>query len=288
MKTIVPSETQKRQLVHYLQGSIGPRPIAFASTINNEGLPNIAPFSYFNIFSSVPPVLIFSIGLRQKDGSEKDTVLNIRQNMEVVINVVSYSIVRQMALASVEFSEDINEFDVSGLTPLPSQIVKPFRIKQSPVHFECKVLEIKSLGLSSLIIAEAVLIHIDEGVLDWDQKIDPNKMDLVGRLGAFNYCRANENAIFQVVQPRDEKPLGFEALPDEIKTSNILTGNELAILAGVRELPEIVDAGIEEFIKNIPPAKDIQQSIIHEKIKVYINQEQVEKAWLVICGYYLR
>jgi flavin reductase (DIM6/NTAB) family NADH-FMN oxidoreductase RutF len=295
MKTFIPSELAPRERHHYILGSIGPRPVAFASTVDAQGRPNLAPYSFFNVFSTTPPVLIFSANTRVKDGSLKDTLRNVQETGELVINLVDYNMVRQMALAGVEFPAGVNEFEKSGLTPIPSQLVKPFRVKESPAQYECKLLEVKSLsnrpGAANLIMAEAVLIHIREDVIGPGDKIDPHRMDLVGRLGAFNYCRASGDAVFSVVQPPAEIVLGFDAIPPWVRHSNILTGNELARLAGVTSLPNA--ASVETFqqqesfrkiARQLPPDMQQRHLIIHEALRTLIRNEELENAWKLILA----
>ncbi len=295
MKTINPADATARQLHQFILGSIGPRPVAFASTLDEKGTPNLAPFSFFNVFSSSPPVLIFSASSRSKEPAEKDTLRNIRKTGEVVINMVDYSMARQMAIAAVEYDQEVDEFRKSGLTPLKSQIVKPFRVKESPAHFECQLEEIRPLGdkprTNHLIIARVVLIHIRKEVFTKEEKIDPHKMDLVGRLGAYNYCRASGEAIFSIVQPYSEIAMGFDALPDHIKNSRVLTANDLALLAGATTLPD--EKMVKAFAKDKPflefwqslPANPRQRRIrIHSVIRQYLTKGQVQDAWKLILA----
>lgn len=295
MKTFVPSELTARQRHQFILGSVGPRPVAFVSTLDENGKPNLAPFSFFNVFCSSPPILIFSNSNRHKDGAEKDTLRNIRQTGEVVINLVDYNMVRQMAIAGIEYPHGISEFEKSGLTPIASDIVKPFRVKESPAHYECKVLEIKPLGDKpggvNLVIAQGLLIHIRESAIGPDERINPHMMDLVGRLGGFNYCRASGDAVFPVVQPHSEIAIGFDALPDNIKNSRILTGNELAQLAGVTSLPsgQLLDDYIKgetfiEFLNNLPGDPQLRALKIHGVIREYLLNGEVENAWLIILA----
>ncbi len=202
---IIPGELPTPKLHGYLQGAVGPRPIAFASTIDEQGRPNLSPFSFFNLFSSKPATLIFSPNRRVRDNTTKHTLENARKTGEVVINVVNYDIVQQASLSSVEYPEGVNEFIKAGLTQLPSEIVKPFRVKESPVQFECKVKDIIELGqeggAGNLIVCEVVLMHIDDAILDEKGQIDPYKIDLVARMGGDWYCRANGDALFEVAKP---------------------------------------------------------------------------------------
>lgn len=240
MRTIDPEAIATKDLHQFIVGAVAPRPIAFASTIDENGVANIAPYSFFNAFSSNPPILVFSSNRRVADSGTKDTLHNVEKNKEVVINVVNYKMVRQMALASIGYPSEVSEFDKSGLTPLASETVAPFRIQESPVHFECRVQDIITLGdhggAGHLIICKVLRLHIDQAVLN-GERIDPQKLDLVGRLGRAHYVRASGDAIFDVYQSPLKLALGFDRLPDHLRQSKVLTGNELAQLAGLYELP---------------------------------------------------
>ena len=240
MRTIDPTAIPTKDLHQFMVGAVAPRPIAFASTIDENGVANIAPYSFFNAFSSNPPILVFSSNRRVDNNETKDTLHNVQQNQEVVINVVNYNIVRQMALASISYPTEVSEFDKSGLTPLASDLVRPFRIQESPVQFECKVQEIITLGehggAGHLIVCHVVRLHIDKAVLN-GERIDPQKLDLVGRLGRAHYVRASGGAIFDVYQSPLKMALGFDRLPEHVRNSTILTGNELAQMAGLYEMP---------------------------------------------------
>ena len=241
MLVIDPKSTAVKDLHQFIVGSIAPRPIAFVSTVDEEGIPNLAPYSFFNAFSSNPPVLIFSSNRRVKDNTTKDTLANARATGEVVINVVSYPIVRQLALTSGRFPKEVSEFEKAGLTPVPSDLVKPFRVKESPVQFECKVSEVVTLGeqggAGHLVICQVLRIHIDEKVVDEHNRIDPHKLDLMGRLGRAYYVRASGSAIYTIPQSEDEVPIGFDQLPGGIRSSKVLTGNDLGRLASVTSIP---------------------------------------------------
>lgn len=246
---IDPSKAKTKDFHQFLIGSVAPRPIAFVSTVDENGVPNIAPYSFFNAYSSNPPVLVFSSNRRVLNNTTKDTLHNIQTTKEVVVNMVNFDIVRQMALASVEFDSDISEFDKSGLTPIPAVKVKPSLIKESPVKLECKVKEIITLGehggAGHLIICDVVMMHIDDRVVD-NGRINPHKIDLVGRLGRFHYVRASGDAIFDVVQLVTKIVIGWDALPKHIVNSSVLSGNEISLLAGCEQLPEEVE--VAEFI----------------------------------------
>jgi len=242
MLTIIPEELKTKDLHQFLLGTVSPRPIAFASTVDEDGNPNLAPYSFFNAFSSNPPIVVFSSNRRVTDNTTKDTLYNIRQTGEVVINAVNYDIVRQMAVASVEFPQGINEFEKSGLTPVPADLVRPYRVAESPAHLECKVQEVVPLGehggAGHLIICKVVRIHIRRSVIDDNHRIDPDKMDLMGRMGRAYYVRASGDAVHTIVQSVTDMPLGFDGLPTELKSSRLLTGNQLGLLAGMTALPE--------------------------------------------------
>lgn len=245
MLLIDPKTTSTRDFHQFLLSAVAPRPIAFASTVDEAGNPNIAPYSFFNAFSSNPPILVFSSNRRVADNTTKDTLHNIEATGEVVVNVVSYSIVRQMAIASIQFPSEISEFEKAGLTPIPSDLVKPFRIKESPVHMECKVQEIMPLGKEGgaghLIICEVLRMHVNESVVDDNNRINPHKIDLMGRLGRAYYVRASGEAIHTIIQPVNQISIGYSQLPDSIKNSTVLTGNNIGQLAGLMDVPEEAD-----------------------------------------------
>ena len=240
MLTIDPKNIPTRDMHQYLLGSVAPRPIAFASTVDADGNANIAPYSFFNAFSSNPPILVFSANRRVVDNTTKDTLSNIEATREVVINVVNHSIVRQMAVAAIQFDRNVNEFEKTGLTPLASEVVKPFRIKEAPVQMECKVKDIITLGdqggAGHLIICHVVRMHIDENAID-NGRINPHKLGLVGRMGRAYYTRASGDAIFTVVQPVTKISIGVDALPESVRNSRVLSGNDLGILGGLETLP---------------------------------------------------
>jgi flavin reductase (DIM6/NTAB) family NADH-FMN oxidoreductase RutF len=241
MLTIDPKAIATKDLHQFMVGAVAPRPIAWASTVDEDGNPNLAPYSFFNAFSSNPPIVVFSSNRRVSNNTTKDTLYNIEKTGEVVINMVNYALVRQMAVTGVEFPKGINEFEKSGLTMLPSDLVKPFRVKESPVHFECKVDKIIPLGeeggAGHLIICNIVRIHIAEDVVDEHNRINPHKLDLVGRLGRAFYSRASGDAIFTVAQSQTDIVIGFDALPKNIRESKVFTGNNLGQLAGLLDFP---------------------------------------------------
>ena len=241
MLSINPKDLEIPQLHRYLLGAIGPRPIAFASTIDADGIPNLSPFSFFNVFSANPPIMVFSPARSGRTGATKNTLDNVKNVKEVVINVVNYDIVQQMSLASSPYDASIDEFVKAGLTPVASELIKPFRVKESPVQFECKVNEIIELGQNggagNLVICEVVKIHINEDVLDANGMIDQHKIDLVSRMGGNWYCRADKNSMFEIQKPITTIGIGVDQIPTEIRNSTILTGNDLGLLGSVEAIP---------------------------------------------------
>ena len=264
MLTLDPKELPIPKLHHYLLGSIGPRPIAFASTIDAEGNRNLAPFSFFNVFSANPPILIFSPARSGRTNSTKDTHDNVKAVAEVVINVVTYDMVHQMSLTSSPFEAGVDEFEKAGFTPIASDTIRPFRVKESPVQIECKVLEVKELGQNggagNLIICEVQKIHIDERVLDENQMVDQKKIDLVSRMGGNWYCRANDASMFEVDKPITTIGVGVDSLPINIRTSSQLTGNDLGILGNMQTIPTDEEIKAELLVIDTPSlslAKDL-------------------------------
>ncbi len=241
MVSLDPKELSVPILHQYLLGSIGPRPIAFASTVDKEGNRNLAPFSFFNVFSANPPILIFSPARSGRMNTTKDTHNNVKEVAEVVINVVTYDMVHQMSLASSPFEAGVDEFEKAGFTPVVSDTIRPFRVKESPVQLECKVLEVKELGenggAGNLVICEVLKIHISESVLDQKGMIDQEKIDLVSRMGGNWYCRANGESLFEVDKPLTAIGIGVDALPAKIKMCKELTGNDLGILGNLQSIP---------------------------------------------------
>ena len=250
MLTINPNEIQTRFLHQYLIGSVGPRPICFASTVDRDGKPNLAPFSFFNVFSANPPILVFAPNNSGRTGEPKHTFLNAKAVPEVVINVVTAEMVEQMNVAAAPWDQGVDEFEKAGFTPVESDLVKPFRVAESPSQIECKVLEIKEMGTGggagNLVICEVLRIHIKDDVLTEDQKIDQTKMNLVGRLGGSWYSRTDKSALFELAQPM--KPtVGYNTLPNFVKESDELTANELGKLCGVLNTPE-KDASVSDTV----------------------------------------
>jgi flavin reductase (DIM6/NTAB) family NADH-FMN oxidoreductase RutF len=291
MKLFTPSEMSVPALQHLLQSAVGPRPIAFASTINKSGDVNLSPFSFFNIFSANPPVLIFSPARRVRDNTTKHTLDNVLEHPEVVINVVNYAIVQQMSLASSEYAIGVNEFVKAGLTELPSTIVKPPRVKESPVQFECSVSDVVALGdqggAGNLVICKVLAIHVQDEILDEKGHINQNRIDLVARLGGNWYCRASGEALFEVEKPLQTLGIGIDQLPDSILLSPVLTGNHLGQLANIEHLPhqDLVDEfkASEEFdlLMHSVESSDFAS---HRIAAHLLNQGEVIKAWLVLLS----
>lgn len=242
MLKIDPAQTPMPKMHQYMLGSISPRPIAFASTIDAEGNMNLAPFSFFNAIGSNPPMVIFSPARSGRDNTTKHTLDNAEAIKEVVINIVNYPIVQQMSLASSAYPKGVNEFEKAGFTPIASEMVKPFRVKESIVQIECKVRDIIHTGANggagNIIICEIVLMHIDESILDENGRPDPYKMDLVARMGGEYYCRVIPESIFILPQPKDGSALGIDKLPEYIRNSSVLTGNNLGQLGVFAKHPE--------------------------------------------------
>jgi flavin reductase (DIM6/NTAB) family NADH-FMN oxidoreductase RutF len=289
MISISPKDITTAQLQGYLQGAVSPRPIAFASTISAKGKPNLSPFSFFNVFSANPPILVFSPARKVRDNTTKHTLQNAIETREVVINVVNYDIVQQMSLSSTEYAEGVNEFLKAGLTPLPSDLVKPYRVAESPIQFECKVNEIIELGqeggAGNLIICEVVKIHINEGVLDENGAIDQYKIDLVSRMGGNWYSRSNQG-LFEVPKPITSLGIGVDSIPDFIKKSPIFDGNDLGMLGNIDSLPsdeEIIIFVNENFVvKGILSSDDEQK--VHLKAKEYLKNQDIQSAWKILLA----
>ena len=273
MKTISPKDLNNLQLQTLLQTAIAPRPIALASTIDKDGNINLSPFSFFNMFSSNPPVVIFSPARRVRDNTTKHTLENVLEIPEVVIGIVNFKIVQQISLASTEYEKGVNEFVKSGLTMKDSDLVRPKLIDDCPVNLECKVLEIKHLGTEggagNLVICEILKIHVREEYLNEEGNLDQIKLDLVARLGSNWYSRNNENNLFEVPKPLVTKGIGFDLLPNEIKYSKVFTGNDLGMLANVEELPN-GDFHSEES-KHLDAQKLLLENKIEEAWKILIS-----------------
>ena len=241
MKTVHLQDLSIPEVHHLLLGSVGPRPICFASTVDKDGNRNLAPFSFFNIFSANPPIAIFSPAKSGRTGKNKDTYKNVKEVSEVVINVVNHAMVHQMSLASSPYEKGVDEFVKAGFTPLKSETVRPFRVKESPVQMECDVIEVKELGenggAGNLVICKVKVMHFNEDILQENGKVDQEKIDLVARMGGNWYCRANGAAIFELEKPLTTLGIGIDSLPEKIRNSKILTGNDLGKLGNLEEIP---------------------------------------------------
>jgi flavin reductase (DIM6/NTAB) family NADH-FMN oxidoreductase RutF len=283
MLSINPKEIPTGKLHSYLLGAIAPRPIAFASTVDAEGNPNLSPYSFFNVFSSNPPTLIFSPARRVRDNTIKHTLENALATKEVVVNVVNYAIVQQMSLSSSEYAKGVNEFDKAGFTMLKSDEVKPFRVAESPVQFECKVKDViftgTEGGAGNLIICEVVKMHISETVLADDGSIDQHKIDLVARAGGSYYSRARDG-FFEIPKPIATLGIGVDAIPAEIRNSTVLTGNNLGMLGNVEQLPNI--ATVDNFAKEHPEFIGLETVKKHTFAKEFLSKNDVESAWKVL------
>ncbi len=284
MLKIIPGEVSVPDFHQYLLGTVSPRPICFASTISNDGIANLAPYSFFNAFSSNPPTVVFSSNRRVAGNTTKDTLHNVEANGEVVINAVSYKIVQQMALSSVNYPADVSEFDKVGLTPIASEMIAPPRVKESPVQMECRVNRIISLGetpgAGNLIVCDVLCMHVEESILDVEGKIDPHKIDLMGRMGRAFYCRASGDAISKIHRPVTVIGIGVDQLPDSIRLSTVLTGNDLAQLAAVPNLPsqEEVQASLKELGASIPDDPQAK----HQLAQSLIAEDNVVGAFAVL------
>ena len=283
MLTINPKEISTGKLHGYLLGAIAPRPIAFASTIDADGNPNLSPFSFFNVFGSNPPTLIFSPARSVRNNTTKHTLDNAEITKEVVINVVNYDIVQQMSLSSTMYPKGVNEFEKAGLTMLKSDAVKPFRVAESPVQFECKVTDIiytgDEGGAGNLIVCEVVKLHISEDVLAEDGSIDQHKIDLVARAGGSYYSRARDG-FFEIPKPISTLGIGVDAIPSEIRNSTILTGNNLGMLGNVDALP--TENAVDNFGKEHPEYIGLERVKKHTFAQEYLEKNDVESAWKVL------
>ena len=274
----IDTKTEKTSLVHkYILGAVAPRPIAFASTIDNDGNLNLSPFSFFNAFSANPPILIFSPARRVRGNTIKHTLENVIETKEVVIGIVTAEMAQQVSLSSCDFEKCVNEFEKAGFTAVKADLVTPYLIKESPVNFECKVNEVIALGkeggAGNLVICEVLKIHIDEAILDADENIDPLKLNALSRLGGNWYGKATKNSLFQMEKPIGKISMGFDNLPKEIRNSSILSGSDLAILASLEEIPAKTDF-LEREGKNTAEKYTLA--------KKYLSQGNVNDAWQVL------
>ncbi len=289
LKDLKPAEAQ-----NYLQHAIAPRPICFASTIDKAGNVNLSPFSFFNLFSSNPPIVIFSPARRVRDNTTKHTLQNVLEVPEVVINMVDYDMVQQTSLASCEFPKGTNEFIKAGFTVEKATMVKPPMVKESKVKLECKVLEVKPLGTEggagNLVICEVLCMHIDETILDADNKIDQTKLHHVARLGGDWYAKIDETNLFKVAKPNTQLGIGVDSLPESIRNSNILSANNLGQLANVHEMPFVDPAFDDDKLKNIIQYfsinPDEMDKELHRYAKELLDAGKVNEAWQVLLADY--
>lgn len=287
MRTINPGDVPVPDFHQYLLGAVSPRPIGLASTIDENGVPNLAAFSFFNVFGANPPTAIISPNRRVSDKTTKDTLHNVQQNGEIVINAVSYDIVRQAAITGVTFPPDVSEFEMANLTPIPSDLVKPFRVKESPAHLECKVREIVTLGgdggAGHLIICDILRIHIREDVIEGN-RINPHKIDLMGRMGRAFYCRSSGEAIHTILQPYEQPVIGYPALPDSAKNSTVLSANDIGMLSGLFHIPteeEVLASANDKTVQKIV-ADGGKTEDFHRYVSELLHKGETEKAGALI------
>lgn len=293
MRSFTPSELETPKVHGLLLSAVAPRPIAFVSTMDKDGNPNLAPFSFFNVFSANPPIAIFSPARRVRGNTTKHTLDNVVETMECVINVVNHSILHQMNLASCEYEDGVNEFEKSGLTAIESEAVKPFRVKESPAQFECKVREIIHLGeeggAGNLVVAEVVRMHFHDEAFGEDGNLDPQKLDLVSRMGQNWYSRAHGDAVFEVPKPGRVVGIGVDAIPEVIRNSSVLTGNDLGQLGMAPEFPtedEVLTYGDESKAKGLlseyerNPAQ--VERLVHKEAQKLIAAGNVQEAWKLL------
>ena len=287
LNDLKPAEKQ-----YYLQHVIAPRPICFASTIDKAGHVNLSPFSFFNLFSSNPPIVVFSPARRVRDNTTKHTLQNVLEVPEVVINIVTYDMVQQMSLASCEFPKDVNEFIKAGFTEIPATVIKPPMVKESKVQLECKVIEVKPLctegGCCNLVICELLVIHIDDSLLDANKKLDQRKINHVARLGGDWYCVVNESNLFQVEKPNTQLGIGIDSLPASIRNSKVLSGNNLGQLANVHDMPVIDpsydDAHLKQIIQYYSINPEDMEKELHLYAKKLLDSGKVKEAWQVLLA----
>lgn len=290
---IVLSELPIMQKQAWLQHAIAPRPICFASTIDEAGNSNLSPFSFFNLFSSNPPIVVFSPARKGRDNTTKHTLDNVLAVPECVINIVDYSMVQQMSLSSCEYPKGVDEFIKAGFTKEVATMVKPPMVKEAKIKLECKINEVKSLGdqggAGQLVIAEVLCMHIDDAILNAEgNMIDQTKLALVARLGGDWYCKVNSQNLFKVAKPNTALGIGIDAIPESIKSSSILTGNHLGQLGNVNELPSIDPAFHDDRLKNIIQYYSINPNEMEQELHKYaaelLNQEKVQEAWQILLS----
>lgn len=275
--------TPERQ--RWLQNAIVPRPIAFVSSISEYGIPNIAPFSFFNVMSSDPPVLVFSPALSGKTGAAKDTLNNLKEVPECVVNLVHYEIIQACSLSSGPYPPEVSEFQKSGLTPLPSLAVKPFRIAESKIQFECRITNIIALGSTggagNLVLAEVLHMHIDDSLLNTDQKLNPFALDLIARAGDNWYYRMVPDGFFEITKPISVMGIGFDQLPEFVRNHSVLNHNAKSFLAGIPVLPDANQ--VDEFKKNNQIPNNQEDMIIILNRLIQLNNSV--DAWCLLLAF---
>jgi flavin reductase (DIM6/NTAB) family NADH-FMN oxidoreductase RutF len=280
------------QKQYYLQHVVAPRPVCFASTIGKDGVVNLSPFSFFNLFSSNPPVVIFSPARRVRDNSTKHTLENVLEVPEVVINIVTYDMVQQTSLASCEFPREVDEFTKAGFTKEPATVVLPPMVRESKAKLECRVLEVKSLGeeggAGQLVICEVLKLHLADELLDSEKRLDQTKLELIARLGGDWYCKVSRENLFTVPKPNVKLGIGFDALPGSIRNSKLLTGNQLGLLANVHELPVVEPSFDDDHLKNIFQYYAVNPAEMEREVHAYaaklLDQHKVHEAWQVLLA----
>jgi flavin reductase (DIM6/NTAB) family NADH-FMN oxidoreductase RutF len=293
MISINPKEVSVGRFHYLMLGTVAPRPIAFASTIDKDGNVNLSPYSFFNCFSANPPILVFSPARRVRDNTHKHTLENLREVPEVVINIVNYDMVEQMSLSSTEYPKGVNEFIKAGFTQVDSIKVKPPRVGESPAAFECKVLDIIELGQEGgaghLVICEVLLGHFKQEIFDENDKIDPFKVDAVGRMGGDWYCRATGNSLFEIEKPIRTMGIGVDAIPERIRNSHVLSGNNLGRLGNVEQLPtddEITamaeNTEVLEIIRRLGFDTEALELNLHALARQKIEAGEVHEAWKIL------
>ena len=286
MITIDPKSIPVPKVQAFLQGTVAPRPIAFVSSIDKDGKVNLSPFSFFNMFSMNPPILVFSPSRRVRDNSTKHTLQNVLEVPEVVINIVSYNMVEQASLSSCDFPKGTNEFVKAGFTEAKSILVRPPRVAESKASFECKVNQVIPLGTEggagNLVICEVLLMHLDESIIEADGRINPYKLDAVARMGSDYYCRANGESIFVVPKPNEKVGIGYDKIPEAIRNSNVLTGNELGRLGNIEKLPEA--DSLSQFKSSLTWSKvaDKSEDEKHQLAQELLKEGKIEDAWKVL------
>lgn len=284
MLSLNPKELTVAQVHQYLLGAVGPRPICFASTIDKNGVSNLAPFSFFNVFSANPPIAVFSPARSGRTGATKDTYENVKEVPECVINIVNYNMVHQTSLASSPYPKGVSEFAKAGFTEEKSLLVKPYRVKESPVQLECKVSQIIELGkeggAGNLVICEVVMIHVNENVLDANKLIDQKKIDLVARMGGNWYCRANGDALFEIEKPLTTIGIGVDQIPAQIRSSKVLTGNNLGQLGNVENLPGKDE--VEAYKRTLKAFSNEEE--LHQFAKTLLDGGKVKEAWMTLLA----